>query len=1829
TKQALRFLRNIGVRHQRRHLAATLIQCIVRGLASRRRVYRMRCSRVEHTAAQKVQMMARGWLGRRQAWQRSVLTRWGACALCCSRLAEMYFEVTEQQELCLECYRTTGTVLQNRKVPPAHSEGAFEMLDHRKRQKAATLTQRAWLGFQRRASTRFGACEACPRWAGPGSPLPRAARTVCIAGCDRRRHLRYCRRCCAITHSLRATTGHEIRSVDRYGTEMAAVATLGGAMWRYNIKRRFWRIFETHRRTLKVSATLLQSRWRSYRCRSVFAALRRGFLYVEAAARSAEHYWLIPNRREDIMGNIAGCMALNIQALPPGIHPAPSGHFALWETLVMEVVRTRAVVMIQQQWRKKMERAVARALAHVARLQKVERERLRALAELRASVDIQRTFRGFHGRTLASRRAATLAFARVTAERYANPDRFAVANLRAFNAHGGFLGIAGVDARSLLASAVGVGERGCSVAVSEANRRKSCPGAWGKRGEEAEEEEEEEESSKSEGVVWLRLRRKGECNWGLSADVRVAGITEVGIRACLRRYSTSSLVRVGMAGPGAGEGSDVEKVRNTELSEKNVGFGDDDVPPLTLKLELISVRDGCHHMVRRCSSEEQAREAAITPVRNIGRDDDPSLASTDDISEEGDSSSERRRCRRGCSVDGERAGARNDNSTSTRSYNSDPAERCCSGGSDSDGSEWSRETSTTVTSSDGNGTIADMDDGSIERRSIYRDVEYDPGTTEHRHVEYQCDVAWCGKAVGGTRARLSGLPVPRWEGQVFYLPLHAAGTYYHGGKSSSEARERGYGDARGADSCFPHSFRGRENLREKTEPLSSLLAITLNKLSLDINGHIPCMRDEDGEMGSPGTTLRCRKPWSAFLSGIIDPIPVGRAVLEAGDVLSMLGSQQVVNVIPASRSDVTEEESSSQGDSEKAGGSVPQKRPGWHLQLLLSLEDRERTRTRILVTDVLAGIMEDIVNIIPGKVARIEIRVAGIRALATAIASPGLSAQKQRRIPKAATAALPSHHEPSLHLLAEWNGDPAASVDLSPFEDDSPIDTEFPPNGNDGHLRGDHLRGDKRLDGGGRGSSSGERVYVGYQARHRSRLVMLPMYVPWIMRGFSDNGVPCLDHTEIQPGNNDPGGGGDGGGGYHGHGTRGRSHRLRVTVGSALGCDRIDSDTYGGACYGFGHRAKVSSPSPSNGPIPERVQQQTEVCFFERDLLRKEWTEYLVPVPADLQEVFVPRRGRVSRSRKQQQRPPSQAVVLHVRSAGFHPKTTPLWLVRRDFAERAVKRLISAAAAAVVQPRVEIHIIGLSGAVESMVSKRDGDVLPRVPASSRRVEHEGESSGDAVEEVLCEVFWNGTLAHGLRLRRAAASTPTAAPEGTAEKLVSPRRSKGELLFNTDNRGGVKGEHPAQAGRLPPAAAAASDDLNDSDDKKHFTIDGTYIDPPGEMPERRTDSEARDADPSTWFSNSLGGNGDGSLRREWVTVREGDPSSHIFSSGQEDPVSQDPLADQAKSSTTSPDEERRASVLLSGRTDGAEEGGGGKALDSLAWVPVEGDPYAGRPVRLFLSAVLVDDGTEKQTEQQHRPGDAQGGERRVDASSAVDGESVGAERSKENQCSAGGAGIKGDLRLVFWVIPSSSPASSTAMVAAASPASREEGGRMDEDLDLLGDGGRSNAVIATLAGETSHKDHAARRRRLRGDKNRRLLGWAGLVDDELLLQPVGQRIDLALSAKAGLDPCTAWSMAHDLKRKVTAYRSMGASVVAIVRHFDVPRDRMLRLECPAPFLEVEVVDGHGLPKSSGQLSINPYVVLTLDGEPFARSSTSRGAAFPVWSSEVFMVKLPSP
>lgn len=54
----------------------------------------------------------------------------------------------------------------------------------------------------------------------------------------------------------------------------------------------------------------------------------------------------------------------------------------------------------------------------------------------------------------------------------------------------------------------------------------------------------------------------------------------------------------------------------------------------------------------------------------------------------------------------------------------------------------------------------------------------------------------------------------------------------------------------------------------------------------------------------------------------------------------------------------------------------------------------------------------------------------------------------------------------------------------------------------------------------------------------------------------------------------------------------------------------------------------------------------------------------------------------------------------------------------------------------------------------------------------------------------------------------------------------------------------------------------------------------------------------------------------------------------------------------------------------------------------------------------------------------------------------------------------------------------------------------------------------------------------------------------------------------------------------------------------------------------------MIDAHRLSKAPGKMSTNPYVVLALNGETFARSKTAQGTTGPVWLSETFRIKLPA-
>lgn len=533
---------------------------------------------------------------------------------------------------------------------------------------------------------------------------------------------------------------------------------------------------------------------------------------------------------------------------------------------------------------------------------RIERQRLRAYAELQASIHIQRAWRGYRGRGVAFHRAATIAFARKMAEHYVRPDRFAVANLRAFNAHGGFLGTAGVDARSLLAAAVGLGGHGQVGMVEQTSRNRFIVGSGRNR-------EEKEACGGGGNCLWLRLKPHGEDDWGLSADARVAGIVEVGIRVCLRRYYSSGVRAGALPPPGAPNGddmSDAETDGTNELCMIDSGFGDiRDIPPLTLKLELISIQPGSCLPGRKQRSGELSN-MAMTVTAQGKCDDDCSPASSDYGSGEGSSvasassSSERRWRPKGRIIDEKDSGSSTrDGGSVQHESDSEITDESSRGYSDSDVSKQSGRTDTTAASSIDFDT--DKGKGNPRRRSSCRDlnnVSYLDYSGERASQQHLCEVTWCGETVGGTRAPLAGLPTPRWEGQVFYLPLCAATENSRTGTPAAAAEaatKEASKELRGTG----HQITGGGGSLEgggvaACEPLPSLLVVTLKRLSAGTGGVSPCKglgRSQGGRTGCGSSANKA--PWAAFVSGLIHPLPVGRAVLEAGDVLSMLGSQQV------------------------------------------------------------------------------------------------------------------------------------------------------------------------------------------------------------------------------------------------------------------------------------------------------------------------------------------------------------------------------------------------------------------------------------------------------------------------------------------------------------------------------------------------------------------------------------------------------------------------------------------------------------------------------------------------------------------------------------------------------------------------------------------------------------------------------------------------------------------------------------------------------------------------------------------------------------------------
>lgn len=738
-----------------------------------------------------------------------------------------------------------------------------------------------------------------------------------------------------------------------------------------------------------------------------------------------------------------------------------------------------------------------------------------------------------------------------------------------------------------------------------------------------------------------------------------------------------------------------------------------------------------------------------------------------------------------------------------------------------------------------------------------------------------------------------------------------------------------------------------------------------------------------------------------------------------------------------------------------------------------------------------------------GKVPRIEVRVVGTRTLYT---SASTNTGPSHRSCLKRDRRLGSSCKPSLRLSALWNGDHAASVNLSACDGDSLTMSEPPaPAAGDRGGRG-------CFGGGGFGFGNGDTVHSGPRASETSRLVVLPLHMPWIMSSDEKDCCSCANRDNIRccsvdksrRGSGDGFGGCGGAGGVVGSGEAGsiegrRSHCLQVRVDvepRASTSDRTNLNAFGNESCGSNEWTMTTS---SSNPIA--IPTRTEVSFFERDLLRSEWTEVLVPVCTNDLE-------RNVRSRKQHHRgketPPDLAVVLQVRSAGFVPRRPPLWLLRRDFAERAVERIMAAAAASLVQPRVEMTLVGLCGAVDSLLSESGSeeeggieDVVSKTAGSLLPAKPEGKKNDDVCDEVLCEVFWNGTLMHKVRLHRAAPASPPAVDEGKAVVPDSFRRGLTSAI-GTARLGGSNEDEPPSRQK-----------------DKEQPVEGAVLDPAGARP-----AHPRGSDSSTWFSGGRGGHED-AHGSDWMTLSGGElPSQKVAAAHDEAAGKQQPVVPKTDAKSLRRGDVRgKRSGRLSGTLDVDEEtnGEGKKSTrQPLVWVPAEGEVFGSRPFRFFLPACIVDNAAGGQTREPH-PGEsgARGKEKGGNGNEGEPTDGSGSNADADNM---------GDLRLVFWALSSSSSAAQEPNNPAV----------YSRKTDLC----TAMTVKQKAVSEGSLVRAAAARRRQRGGKTgRRLLGWAGLVGDELLLQPRGHRIELALSAKAGLDVSTAWSMAHDLKRYV--------------------------------------------------------------------------------------------
>lgn len=237
-----------------------------------------------------------------------------------------------------------------------------------------------------------------------------------------------------------------------------------------------------------------------------------------------------------------------------------------------------------------------------------------------------------------------------------------------------------------------------------------------------------------------------------------------------------------------------ERQRDQELRG---GGGTDDIggdpPPPTLKLELICVQESdCNDDCDSMKGTSTEQDTAGVP---FGVEGNPSHDSVDGAG-------------RG---EGEAGG-----------NGGHILRRSDSRSSSAEGSFSYRTGATSPSSSTTSGGDGNSDSG--RKASVTISTPNEQSRDQHRGnsspAVYQCEVTWCGRSVGGTSAPPAGLPSPRWEGQVFYLPLSAADAF--NGDGTETLTDDTCIDGQSGD----HLLRPDSGLLQPPPPL---LDVTLNR----------------------------------------------------------------------------------------------------------------------------------------------------------------------------------------------------------------------------------------------------------------------------------------------------------------------------------------------------------------------------------------------------------------------------------------------------------------------------------------------------------------------------------------------------------------------------------------------------------------------------------------------------------------------------------------------------------------------------------------------------------------------------------------------------------------------------------------------------------------------------------------------------------------------------------------------------------------------------------------------------------------------------------------